>query len=165
MHNTTEILLKPAGSPQDTAELICVSSHYISDIHSFIHLQSWKLWSSVGFLPILFLFQAGVWHMNTDAQTILLVCATQFSDIVFVMKFQHLLSAIPLKNKAISLYHLTQLVWITESCNKQVSLRFSKGSQLTAFAGGISVAAMHQFRTCLIKNQGGECSKALRHQV
>lgn len=38
-------------------------------------------------------------------------------------------------------------------------------SQLMAFAGSVLVAAIHQFRTSLIKNQGGECSKALRHQV
>jgi len=34
-----------------------------------------------------------------------------------------------------------------------------------AFAEGILFAAMHQFRTCITKNQGGECSEALGHQV
>lgn len=47
-HNMTEILLKTAGSPQDTAELICISSHYISDTYGFIllicSLENSDLW-------------------------------------------------------------------------------------------------------------------------
>lgn len=38
MQNTTTMLLKNADSHQDTAELSCISSHYVSDMYTSILL-------------------------------------------------------------------------------------------------------------------------------
>lgn len=48
IHNTTEILQKTAGCPQDAAALISVSSHYISDMYTLFllicSLENSDLW-------------------------------------------------------------------------------------------------------------------------
>lgn len=101
-------------SPGHCRALLCFQPLLIWNVHirSF-NLQSWKLWPLVGLLFILFFSQAGSWHRcwNTDAQTTLLVCTGQLSDIASVTNFQHLFSLIPLKKW----FHLTTLHTLFES--------------------------------------------------